>query len=677
MLTILCIATYFKGDAFLRECRRAGLHRPAADRPTRSPTPAWPREAIDEIHSSRATPSDRRSAAASTRIARAPSHRSDRRARRLRRRDRRDAARAPAGRPAWGARPPAGFRDKLAMRMRARAIGIPVPGVHRRLQRSRRSNEWAARVPAAVGARSRGRRRRRSASRRSASRDELLARARRAAGDERSDMRARAVRAGRRLSRRLDRLERRGRVRGGVQVRPAADGGRASRAASSSRAACPTIRTKARSLLGAEPPAAGRARRWGAASRTRSSSGAATAQLCVPRDLGARRRRVHRRHHRGGDRHQPVARVGEDRDRRRPRQPAPCAPCSRGDYAGHRAVAGAAGRAGHVGLHATPRSSATIRKHHHAGVIVRVAGSPARRGAARRLTRALLPRLLRDRAAAGAPGRVIKRTLTERLVAAAAQTGATSTSICRRPTAAARSRYPVVYMHDGQNLSDPHTAFAGTWELEATLDRLAAARDRSDRRRRAQRRRRSAGRVQPVSGSRATAAATPMPTSRSSSQSLKRAHRPDVPDPARARRHGDLSDRRWAGSSACTRSFRYPSVFGRAGVMSPSIWFGGGAVPRLHRGGAHAAGAAVSRRRHAGRRSARCATSRRPDGCWSRRASPRDRRARRPRARRRPRPAHHPRGKPRLRYRRARRAGAIRRRTGPTASKGALEFLLH
>ena len=28
-------------------------------------------------------------------------------------------------------------------------------------------------------------------------------------------------------------------------------------------------------------------------------------------------------------------------------------------------------------------------------------------------------------------------------------------------------------MHDGQNLSDPATAFAGTWELEPTLDRLA------------------------------------------------------------------------------------------------------------------------------------------------------------------------------------------------------------
>jgi len=37
-----------------------------------------------------------------------------------------------------------------------------------------------------------------------------------------------------------------------------------------------------------------------------------------------------------------------------------------------------------------------------------------------------------------------------------------------------RRRYPVVYLHDGQNLSDPSTAFGGkTWQLEAALERLA------------------------------------------------------------------------------------------------------------------------------------------------------------------------------------------------------------
>ena len=36
-----------------------------------------------------------------------------------------------------------------------------------------------------------------------------------------------------------------------------------------------------------------------------------------------------------------------------------------------------------------------------------------------------------------------------------------------------RRRYPVVYMQDGQNLADPHRAFAGTWELERALATLA------------------------------------------------------------------------------------------------------------------------------------------------------------------------------------------------------------
>ena len=35
-------------------------------------------------------------------------------------------------------------------------------------------------------------------------------------------------------------------------------------------------------------------------------------------------------------------------------------------------------------------------------------------------------------------------------------------------------RYPVVYMQDAQNLSDPSTAFAGTWDLDAVLDHLSA-----------------------------------------------------------------------------------------------------------------------------------------------------------------------------------------------------------
>lgn len=36
-----------------------------------------------------------------------------------------------------------------------------------------------------------------------------------------------------------------------------------------------------------------------------------------------------------------------------------------------------------------------------------------------------------------------------------------------------RRRYPVVYMQDGQNLSDPSAAFAGTWALDDVLAELA------------------------------------------------------------------------------------------------------------------------------------------------------------------------------------------------------------
>jgi predicted alpha/beta superfamily hydrolase len=37
-----------------------------------------------------------------------------------------------------------------------------------------------------------------------------------------------------------------------------------------------------------------------------------------------------------------------------------------------------------------------------------------------------------------------------------------------------RRRYPVIYLQDGQNLSNPETAFSGTWELPRAMRALAA-----------------------------------------------------------------------------------------------------------------------------------------------------------------------------------------------------------
>jgi predicted alpha/beta superfamily hydrolase len=37
-----------------------------------------------------------------------------------------------------------------------------------------------------------------------------------------------------------------------------------------------------------------------------------------------------------------------------------------------------------------------------------------------------------------------------------------------------KKKYPVIYMHDGQNLFDSKTAFAGEWNIDETLDSIAA-----------------------------------------------------------------------------------------------------------------------------------------------------------------------------------------------------------
>jgi biotin carboxylase len=125
MLTILCIATYFKGEAYLRECKAGGCTvllltvDGLADA-------AWPHDAIDEIHT----------------IARAATDADIRRrvdAIALRHRIGRIAAlddfdvetaamlREHLQVPGLTRTAAAGFRDKLAMRVRARAIGLPVP----------------------------------------------------------------------------------------------------------------------------------------------------------------------------------------------------------------------------------------------------------------------------------------------------------------------------------------------------------------------------------------------------------------------------------------------------------------------------------------------------------------------------------------------------------------------
>ena len=137
-------------------------------------------------------------------------------------------------------------------------------------------------------------------------------------------------------------------------------------------------------------------------------------------------------------------------------------------------------------------------------------------------------------------------------------------------------RYPVVYMHDGQNLSDPATAFAGTWELEPTLERLA---DRG---------------IEAIvvgvhnTGVERLTEYSPFPDRRHGggdadqylaflAQSLK----PRIDRTFRTLPERDATaivGSSMGGLVSLYAYFRYPSVFGRAGVMSPSIWFGQGSI---------------------------------------------------------------------------------------------------
>ena len=125
MLTILCIATYFKGDAFLRECKALGctVLLLTTDKLVGA---EWPRDAIDEIHSVPRAAGDEAIRRHVDKVARR--HRIDR----IAALDDFDVEIAAMLRehlrvPGLGRTTASRFRDKLAMRMQARTLGIAVP----------------------------------------------------------------------------------------------------------------------------------------------------------------------------------------------------------------------------------------------------------------------------------------------------------------------------------------------------------------------------------------------------------------------------------------------------------------------------------------------------------------------------------------------------------------------
>ena len=141
---------------------------------------------------------------------------------------------------------------------------------------------------------------------------------------------------------------------------------------------------------------------------------------------------------------------------------------------------------------------------------------------------------------------------------------------------AGRQRYPVVYMHDGQNLSDPRTAFAETWGVEEMLDRLALR-----------------GIEAIVVGIHNAVEArlreySPFPDRQLGGGDgdaylafLVDTLKPRIDRNFRTDSRHDATvvfGSSMGGLISLYGYFQYPSVFGRAGVMSPSIWFGQGRI---------------------------------------------------------------------------------------------------
>jgi predicted alpha/beta superfamily hydrolase len=139
-----------------------------------------------------------------------------------------------------------------------------------------------------------------------------------------------------------------------------------------------------------------------------------------------------------------------------------------------------------------------------------------------------------------------------------------------------RRRYPVIYMQDGQNLADPHRAFAGTWELPRALWDLAG------------RGREAIVVGVPNSGAERLREYSPFPDERLGGGGgdaylafIERTLKPLIDRRVRTRPEREATGifgSSMGGLISLYAFFRAPETFGFVGAMSPSLWFGGRAL---------------------------------------------------------------------------------------------------
>ena len=137
-------------------------------------------------------------------------------------------------------------------------------------------------------------------------------------------------------------------------------------------------------------------------------------------------------------------------------------------------------------------------------------------------------------------------------------------------------RYPVVYMQDGQNLFDPATAYAGDWRLTGTLAELAARG------------------VEAIvvgianTGRHRLYEYSPFPHPRRGGgggdrylRFITETLKPMIDRDFRTvpgREGTSIAGSSMGGLISLYGLYRHPDIFGGAGVLSPSVWFGRKAV---------------------------------------------------------------------------------------------------
>ena len=149
--------------------------------------------------------------------------------------------------------------------------------------------------------------------------------------------------------------------------------------------------------------------------------------------------------------------------------------------------------------------------------------------------------------------------------------------------AESRLRYPVLYLQDGQNLFDPATAFYGQdWHADTTADQLI------DR-----------GIVEPLilvgvynTGVRRISEYTPTRSAQLRkggkadryAEMLAREIKPFIDHEYRTQKaaaHTGVGGSSLGGLVSLVAGLKYPRVFGKLAIMSPSIWWDGRAIVRM------------------------------------------------------------------------------------------------